>query len=1102
MNDLQQAYVLGQESFALGGQAQGYVEIEVADPDWDALESALNRVIRHQPMLRAAIVSDTHLEVVDSLPTYKIAPRRINDADAKAARLQATEAAKRPFDRTTRPLIRVIAYEVGSRVGRIHFAYDFAVMDSASVDVFLDEWARYYRQPRLEEAAYEFPYGTDEEHGADDRRRQAWEHWEERLAELPNAPRLGMPALADQSFTVMRTHQLSVEASTAIRDYAAAHRATVPALLVTMYADTLQLWTEDPRFLLTLTVLDRPAGADGIVGNFSTTVLVDITSIEPDFRARLADVQAKLWDGLQHRSVSGVAVGRELQRRRHTVEPIAPVVFTSLLGTTVRDEPLGKVVGYDSHTPQALLDLVASERDGALRLTLYAQDDPGFRFVAEGLWNDLLAWLAQFADTAAGGTAGLPPRSASSVERAPSPPPAGRFASLSEIAASLPGADDDLALASSHGAALPRAELRRRVALMADGLIERGAGPGVLVAIAVPRNLEQYVLALAVACTGAAYVPIDVALPIARQEQILAQAGPDLLVVDPDATSLTAPADGVTVGPRDLSRVTDRRPDRFTRTSVPTDLAYVLYTSGSTGEPKGVAMSGAAAVNTLNDIVERFNVRSGDRVASTAQLGFDLSVFDLFGALMAGGSVVVADGGLEREPEALLRLMHETRATIWNSVPAVFEILIQHLEDAGERLPPYLRLVMLSGDVIAPTLPGRVWALADPTGPRPVVVALGGATEAGIWSNAHLMGPDDPQAPRLSYGRALQGQVLEVVDFAKRPRPAGIVGEIVIGGGSLADGYWRDAELTGRRFFGDGATGNRRYLTGDLGYIRSDGVVEILGRSDRQVKINGQRIELGDVEAAILQVPGVRSAVVSVAGPPGRAWLRAHVAGTVTRADDVAEFVRGRLPGHMVPKSWLLLPAFPLTGNGKIDHPALTAMEEAPSAPAPGTPLGATESWLAQLWRHVLDVDFVGAEDNFFELGGDSLLATRLRSRVAKEHGVRITVRELFTSVDLREMAKRVDRAGPARGVPGSHEDAVRRAVVEVLRRRSGASEAEIRDAADLFDVGILTSHSVASAAVDLEERYSVDLLGDFRASQWTHIDSIVDLLLGKGARR
>jgi amino acid adenylation domain-containing protein len=1085
LTDLQQAYLLGRDSFALGGQAQGYIEIELTAPDWDRLEVALNQVIARQPMLRSAVTDDTHLEVADAIPAYRIA--RADDTGAESARRLAAE----PFDRTVPPLIRVVARDTGPGAGRIHFAYDFTIMDSSSVDIFFAEWARYYRQPESPTAALVFPR-TDDYAGSTDRTRRAWDYWEERLDDLPGAPRLGLPALADRSRTVMRSHQLSQKASVALRDHATAHRATVSALLITAYADALQLWTEDPRFLLTLTVFDRPAGADGVIGNFSTTVLLDITSCDPAFAARLDDVQDKLWDGLQHRAVSGVALGRELQRRRRTVEPIAPVVFTSLLGTPAGNEPLGPVVGYDSHTPQALFDLVVSERDGALRLTLYGQDGFGLRSVAEGLWYDLLSWLEHLAgQVRAGADIGLPPPSTSSVRRAPSPPPERRFASLTEIAASLPGGDDDPALADA-GFALRRAELRQMVTAIAEDLLSRGAGPGTLVAIAVPRGLDQYLLALAVSRAGAAYVPIDVTLPSPRQQQILARANPDLLVVYVGAADLVAPAGCVRIDHRGLSLTAPAglgRPGRGT----PGDLAYVLYTSGSTGEPKGVAMSGQAVANTLNDVVVRFGIGPRDVVVSTAQLGFDLSVFDLFGVLMVGGCVVVADVGLEREPDALLDLMRRSRATIWNSVPGMLEILIQHLEDVGERLPPSLRLVMVSGDVIAPTLPSRARALAGPLD----VVALGGATEAGIWSNFHLLAPEDPPPARVPYGRALAGQVLEVVDFARRPRPPDTIGEIVIGGASLADGYWRDTALTRDRFVGEG--GDRRYLTSDLGFVRPDGVIEILGRSDRQVKINGHRVELGDVEAAIHQVPGVRGAIVNVTRTEGRASLRACVAGSVTRSDDIVASLRARVPDHLIPRSWLLLAAFPLTRNGKIDHAALAAMEKAAGADvarAPQAPLSATESWLARLWQEVLGVASAGAEENFFELGGDSLLATRLRSRLAKEHGVQVSVRALFASADLREMAERIDRAGPA-----ALQAAVRRTAVDVLRRRSGAGADEIGEAPNLFDAGILTSHSVASAAVELEEIYAIDLLGDFRVSEWTRLDSIVGLLVRQGAR-
>jgi amino acid adenylation domain-containing protein len=393
----------------------------------------------------------------------------------------------------------------------------------------------------------------------------------------------------------------------------------------------------------------------------------------------------------------------------------------------------------------------------------------------------------------------------------------------------------------------------------------------------------------------------------------------------------------------------------------------VIFTSGSTGTPKGVAIEHRACRTTVDDLVERFGFGPADRVLALSAASFDLSVFDVFGVLGAGGAMVLPAADRLRDPQHWLDLCTRHGVTVWNTAPALMEMLVEHaeLDPAGARRAlAGLRLVMLSGDWIPVALPDRIRALA----PQAEVMSLGGATEASIWSIHHPVGEVDPAWPSIPYGRALTGQSFWVLDDSGRPQPVGEPGELFIGGAGVARGYIGDPAQTAERFTEHPVLRERLYRTGDLGRWRPDGTLQFLGRVDRQVKVRGHRIELGDVETALGQVPGVRLALAAaLPGPDGRPRLVAHavpVAGAAPTEQQLLAALRDRLPSHLLPTRITLLDALPLTANGKVDHAALPnpfaprrragaaqdppapAPEPAPAAEPAATPRAAPD-WLA-----------------------------------------------------------------------------------------------------------------------------------------------------------
>ncbi|HEU4538637.1 MAG TPA: amino acid adenylation domain-containing protein, partial [Polyangiaceae bacterium] len=373
---------------------------------------------------------------------------------------------------------------------------------------------------------------------------------------------------------------------------------------------------------------------------------------------------------------------------------------------------------------------------------------------------------------------------------------------------------------------------------------------------------------------------------------------------------------------RDAEAIAARPSERLDAVATPGDLAYVIYTSGSTGTPKGVAIEHASAVNTLLDINQRFGVGERDRVLALSSLSFDLSVYDLFGLLAAGGAVVLPNPEDAREPRHWLELAVRERVTFWDTVPALMEMFIGYARTRPEADLSALRLVLMSGDWIPLSLPTDIHARL----PGAAIYSGGGATEASIWSILFPVERVDPAWESVPYGRPMANQRFYVLDEAFEPAPIGVPGALYIGGVGLAREYWRDPERTRASFVTHPRTGERLYRTGDLGRHRRGGVIEFLGRKDSQVKIRGYRIELGEIESVLAKHPGLEAAVVTAHAPPAGPAARPDkrlVAYYVPRSPAPAEqelvaWLRAKLPEYMVPAAYVALERLPLSANGKV----------------------------------------------------------------------------------------------------------------------------------------------------------------------------------------
>jgi amino acid adenylation domain-containing protein len=570
---------------------------------------------------------------------------------------------------------------------------------------------------------------------------------------------------------------------------------------------------------------------------------------------------------------------------------------------------------------------------------------------------------------------------------------------------------DAIAVVLPDGGALSYAELESRANRLAHLLIERGAGPESIVALALPRSADIVIAQLAVAKAGAAFLPVDPAYPAERIAFMLTDAQPVLVASVAELVPPLPVPEGLTVltvdDPDTVATVAacpDRAPTDRDRRS-PLQLshpAYVIYTSGSTGRPKGVVVSHTGLASFSAAEIDRFGVRPGDRTLQFSSPSFDASVLELCMTLPAGAALVVPPPGplLGEQLAAVLAEQAVTHALI----PPVA------LDTVPEQAPadglPHFHTVVVGGEACTAELVAR-WA------PGRRLINAYGPTECTVVSTRTAPLTPAPSPPPI--GRPIWNTRVYVLDDTLRPVPVGVPGELYVTGTGLARGYLNRAGLTAQLFLPNpyGQPGSRMYRTGDLARWRADGQLEFLGRTDEQVKIRGYRIEPGEIETTLRRHPDINQAVVIAReDQPGLKRLIGYIVpanGRVPSAGDLRALLASALPAYMVPSAFVVLDNLPLTPNGKLDRDALPEPTSADPTTPYIPPRTDTERTLTRIWADVLGIDHVGIKDNFFELGGDSIRSLLITSRVKAAFGIALTPRDVLTAPDVSTLAELVE---------------------------------------------------------------------------------------------
>ncbi|MGE8360383.1 non-ribosomal peptide synthase/polyketide synthase [Pseudomonas sp.] len=1014
--------------------------LELSGPvriDW--LQQGLERIVARHEVLRGRLREQGFGAelVIDEVSPLAFSVESMTDTDwVECLDQRVADEARRPFDLAAGPLLRArLLQRQGHDQVLLLLTVHHTVADDWSMQLLIDELSQCYRacaeqrEPELPALPVQYvDYALWQRQPAQaERYRAQLQYWQRTLEdgnyllELPtDQPRRAEPDTASSFHDLVLPEALTRQ----LRACANQHGVTLYTLLLAATQVLLGRLAGQHDVRLGTAVANRgQLETQALIGCFVNTLVIrgDVAPEQP-FGAFLQQVAQRVLEAQEHQDVPFEQVVDALAAQRDMARtPLFQVLF-AMQTARLKTDDWAPVTLREIEVPTTAssFDLGWEVHDDQQRLALRLKFKRNL-FDASTIARWAQAWQAVLAQVVDLPSATLGELDLLSTEERTRqldtwnatqriyPGPHTLVEALAEQLARTP----DAPALVYDGECLSYAQLHRRANQLAHRLREHGAGRERIVAVCMNRSVEMVVALLGITQAGAAYLPLDPDLPAARLALVLEDAAPAVILAQ-TTTAPLLPA-GIATWCLDQPSTASYPEHAPAAINQPGDLAYVIYTSGSTGVPKGVLNEHGALLNRLYWMQEAYPIGGEDRVLQKTPYSFDVSVWEFFWPLITGACLVVAKPDGHRDSHYLAELIQRERITTLHFVPSMLQAFVN---EPGLAQCRSLRQVFASGEALPLDLQQRFNARHSAT-----LINLYGPTEAAIDVSCWQC---DPRSTLgfVPIGTPIANIQLYILDEAQRLVSTGAVGELYIGGKGLARGYLNRPELTAERFVPSPFGAGRLYRTGDRCRFLADGTIQYLGRLDHQVKLRGLRIELGEIDAALLEQPNIEAAVTLLRDDLATPQLVAYLVGSQTLDTEALKVRLGQtLPAHMVPAFVLQLPALPLSSNGKIDRKALPKPEVERRAEQHQAPTTATEEVLCGLLGELLGVSQVGTQDNFFALGGDSILGLQFIAQ-ARAQGIGLTPRQLFqqrTLAELAQVATAVDASQAEQGLLEGH---------------------------------------------------------------------------------
>lgn len=1006
LTNIQRAYVLGRQTYYSLGNTSTHMYLEYeTELDIARLERALNKTIQKHPMLRAVIHKNLTQQILKEIPYYTISvddmqKESLITCEKRKMELRQ-ELSHEIIDTETWPLFRIKAVSTEEKT-YLFIGIDLLIADGISLQILLHDLMEFYQNESLEvvDIGYTFKEYMKDYLAIKGSKEylQAKDFWTQRLQDIMVAPQLPIdknPEEIEKPFFARQQKNFGKGSLKRLRSVAKMHGVTVSAILCTAYAETLRRWSSQKNFVINIASYNRYGFNDKvneIVGDFTAVMLLCV-DYDPhiSFWDKVSYIQNNIIEAIQNRYYDGVDIISDyLSKTGEFTKALFPVVFTSVIADDEQDymKFFGKELFGSNQTPQVYLDNQARAYNGEFIVVWdYIKQVVNDRTVGDMFiyHNEILNQVMNEIDIVA--PADYINECIINYNNTFKDYQIEHLVPLFKRTVKKLADKEAIVL---EDCTITFSELDEKTDKLANYLIKQRIGRQDYVAVITERKIETIINIIGIIKAGAAYVPIDISYPEERKRYILENNQCRILLTADYYEQLN------------LSQYSTDLPD------IPysiKDVMYTIYTSGSTGMPKGVVETHEAAINTIMDINQKYHVTEHDKLIGISSFCFDLSVYDVFATLITGATLVMVKD--QRDINNIIKLLKEENITLWNSVPAIMNLVAENAKEPIESL----RLVMLSGDWIPLSLPNRLQEIA----PSAKCVSLGGATEGAIWSIYYDIDHVDKNWISIPYGKPLANQMMYIMDEELTQCPMNVIGEICIGGMGVAKGYCGDEEKTKKAFIKHPQYGYL-YRTGDYGIMREDGYIEFMGRRDSQVKVNGYRVELGEIEKRLTTVNGVKEAHVVVNEEKGKSLSAFITTDGSLDKKNILEEISKYLPAYMIPKSLTIVDKFELTANGKINYRALKMMEmeeqeEDITKQVNSEPVTDTQKKVLQIIEDVSKNNTLNLNSRLFDIGIDSILIISIITKLNTEFGIALSIEKVFGLHDINDICLLVDKA-------------------------------------------------------------------------------------------
>lgn len=1023
LNELQQAYWIGRTSqYELGNvSTHAYMEFEQENLDVDKFKFAFDKVIERQQMLRTVITEDGMQEVLSIQAAkytieYLDLTNRLEDERKAILENERCRMSHQIFRLGNWPFFEMKIYKVDEKKTRVNFGIDMLIADAFSIQIFFNNLKEYYFNENIVLREINFNFRDYVMKELDKKKESSYQeadaYWDKRCKDIPLAPQIPLKKNPGEVKKPIFKHigrKISQEDYLKLKQIAFEKKVTVSAVLLGIYAKVLAMWSQDDNLSINVTYLDRKMYHDQIneiMGQFASFTILPLRSINTlSFNEFTKNLQNDLWTDLDNRAISGGKILQKIRKYNDDVSTYMPIVFTCALEDIAQTDWLGDIVYSISQTSQIWLDNQTFEDNGALILfwdyieeifpdgmiaaMMDVYEEAIIRFANEAkIWDECESNLLT--------KHCYPTKDTDSMIKLKMP--------LTLIQEAIIKYPYNIAISSSN-MEIKYWELDEMTNKVANS-ISKKTQQNNIIAICMEKGWQQIIAVIGIIKAGCAYLPIDSNLPNERIEYILKESNVKSILTQ----------EWLIDKYQDIS-------DRFDfcildtileeETSIEDinidiqehDLIYIIYTSGSTGNPSGVMIEHIGLGNAIISTNQTYHIGEHDSIIAMTPLHHDMSVYDIFGILSAGGKIVIPDEKVRKEPALLANLLLQEKVTIWNSVPSLMDVFVEYISEKQDKIPSFLRYVFLGGDFISIDICRKLFELIN----NLTIISVGGPTETTMWNIWFPFKKVESFWNKIPYGVPIHNTKYYIFNNIMQECPTWVPGKIYSSGIGVARGYKNDEEKTNNRFINYGKTNERLFDSGDIGYYLPDGNIQIIGRADNQVKINGIRIEIEEIELVIKQYTNVENAAVVIDSTRGISKIIAFVVSEELNIENISDYLRKKLPEYMLPKDIIIVPKIILSANHKVDRKRMIKEyisygEENVQEEVATTVENDYQEKITNVIKNVLDIDSIGLDVKITDVGATSIELIKIINQLEREYNQRMEVSDLFENLTIRKL--------------------------------------------------------------------------------------------------